>query len=70
MGRPRNESKKLKILASIEAHYRSFFEGLGLKGDVLKQGMDYVMNHGFTMQAAARLALAGGNHRALLEKNA
>lgn len=68
MGRPRNEAKKNRVFESIEAHYRSFFRGVGLHGSALDDALDYALNRGFTKEWAARLALAGGKHRTLLNE--
>lgn len=68
MGQKRKEPKKNRVIETIEKHYRSFFLGVGLHGTALTAALDYVLNRGFTREAAARLARAGGNPRALLNQ--
>lgn len=58
MGRPRIEPTREEILSKIDTQYRSFFEGLGLRGQQVMDGLDYI-HRGFTMRAAARLVIAG-----------
>lgn len=66
MGRPRNEPTKARIFKTIEDHYRSFFEGLGLRGPQVEEGLDYI-TRGYTKEAAAKIVLAGGDFTELTQ---
>jgi hypothetical protein len=69
MGRNRSDPTKAQISASIDAQCRTMLKEWGLTRAQIKDALDYI-NRGYTMEAAAKLAIAGGDTSAVLDGRA